>query len=83
MAVVMRLARGGSTHRPVYRITVADSRLPRDGKYLEVLGQYNPAPKGQDKEITLDMNRVNHWMERGAKPSERVKKIIQKAKSLN
>jgi len=83
MAVVLRLSRGGCTHRPIYRITAADSRLPRDGKYLEVLGQYNPAPQGQDKEISVDLSRVNFWLERGAQASTRVKHIIKKAKSLN
>ncbi|MEZ4872617.1 MAG: 30S ribosomal protein S16 [Bdellovibrionales bacterium] len=79
--VVIRLARFGSTHRPKYRVTVADQRRAAKGKYIEIVGNYNPAPKGQEKELFLDMERVNEWIKKGAQPTQRVKSLMRKAEA--
>lgn len=77
--VVIRLARHGSIHRPKYRVTVADSRRSRNGKFIEQVGTFNPSPVGQEKKIVLKMDRVDYWVKQGAQPSDRVKKIIKEA----
>ena len=79
--VVIRLARGGSKHRPKYRIAVADQRRAATGKFIEILGQYNPAPQGKDKELVLDVDRVQHWIQNGAQPTKRVQSLIKKAQA--
>ena len=79
--VVIRLARLGAKKRPKYRVTVADSRYFRNGRFIEVLGHYNPNPRGQEKEITLDLEKVRDWMGKGAQPSDRVKTLIKKAEA--
>ncbi|MCJ8275352.1 MAG: 30S ribosomal protein S16 [Bdellovibrionales bacterium] len=79
--VVIRLARLGAKKRPKYRVTVADSRYFRNGRFIEVLGHYNPNPRGQEKEITLDLTKVKDWMSKGAQPSDRVKTLIKKAEA--
>jgi small subunit ribosomal protein S16 len=79
--VVIRLARVGSKHNPMYRVTVADSRSSLGGKFIEVLGSYNPSPSGQAKEIALDMDKVNSWIAKGAQPTSRVKSLIRKAQA--
>jgi len=81
--VVIRLARGGATHRPKYRITVADSRRWAGGKFIEVVGHFNPFPQGQDKELVMDLEKVNAWIAKGAQPSQRVKSLIKKAQTAN
>ena len=81
MAVVIRLARFGTKHAPKYRITVADQRRYVTGKYLEILGTYNPAPKGQDKKIVMDLAKANEWIQKGALPSDRVKHIMKLAQA--
>ena len=79
--VVIRFARGGAKNRPFYNIVVADSRMPRDGRFIERLGFYNPkAPDGPDK-FRLAMDRVTHWVDQGAQPSDAVKKLIKRGKS--
>lgn len=80
--VVIRLARVGSKHNPLYRVTVADSRASLGGKFIEIIGNYNPAPSGQAKEIVLDMEKVNAWIAKGAQPTSRVKSLIKKAQAL-
>ena len=77
--VVIRLARFGKKHDPKYRITVADSRRWLGGKFIEVLGHYNPTPKGQEKELTVDMEKVQDWIKKGAQPSDRMKSLLRKA----
>lgn len=73
MSVRIRLARGGANKRPFYRIVVADSRSPRDGRFIEVLGTYNPMLQQDHPErVVLRQERIKHWLERGATPSERV-----------
>lgn len=80
MSVRIRLARGGAKKRPFYRIVVADSRSPRDGRFIEVLGTYNPMV-GQDhpQRLTLKQERVQHWLQHGATPSDRVAKFCAAA----
>ena len=75
--VVIRLARFGTVHAPKYRITVADSRRPLGGKFIEVIGHYNPFPKGQDKGIICDMAKYNEWVSKGAQPTGRVKSLVK------
>lgn len=79
MAVVIRLARFGSTHSPKYRITVADSRRYVTGKFLDVLGVYNPKPSGQDKEVVMDLQKAQEWIKKGAQPTDRVKHVMKLA----
>jgi small subunit ribosomal protein S16 len=76
MSVKIRLARHGAKKRPYYRIVVTDSESPRDGRYLEAVGSYNPL---QDPaEVTLKADRVKYWIEQGALPSDTVKSILKK-----
>ena len=79
MAVHMRLTRVGSKKNPIYRVVVADSRSPRDGKFLDIVGQYNPQP--DPSLIVFDEDKVKDWLGRGAKPSEAVGRLL-KAKQL-
>lgn len=77
--VVIRLNRGGSKKRPKYRITVADSRAWLGGRFLEVIGYYNPMPRGAEKKLVIDLERANAWIKQGAQPTERVKSLIRHA----
>ena len=80
MATSIRLSRGGSKKRPYYRIVVADSRAPRDGKFIERIGSYNPVlPKGDEKRVVLDAERAKHWVEAGAQPTDRVARFLDAA----
>ncbi|KAA9019706.1 30S ribosomal protein S16 [Sphingobium limneticum] len=80
MATSIRLSRGGSKKRPYYRIVVADSRAPRDGKFIERIGSYNPVlPKGDEKRVVLDIDRAKHWVEAGAQPTDRVARFLDAA----
>jgi len=80
MALAIRLSRGGRKHLPVYRIVVADKRMPRDGRYIERLGTYNPMMANDDeKRVVLNQERIEHWMKEGAKPSDRVARLMAKA----
>ena len=78
MAVRIRLKRIGAKNSPVFRIVVADSRSPRDGKFLEELGTYHPLQKGNN--FNLDLDRAEHWVKNGAQPSETVASFIKKAR---
>ena len=79
MAVKIRLARGGSKKRPFYRVVVADVRAPRDGKFIEKLGTFNPLLSSDNSErIIVNKERVEYWINTGAKPTERVAKLITK-----
>ena len=77
MSVKIRLKRGGSKNHPVFRIVVADSRSPRDGKFIEELGTYWPEQKTDN--VKLDTERADYWIKRGAKPSDTVASFIKKA----
>ncbi|SFR09595.1 30S ribosomal protein S16 [Poseidonocella sedimentorum] len=80
MAIKLRLARGGSKKRPFYRIVVADSRMPRDGRYIEKLGTYNPLlPKDSEERVKMDMERVQYWLGEGAQPTDRVSRFLEAA----
>ena len=80
MAVAIRLSRGGAKKRPYYRIVVSDSRSPRDGKYLEQIGTYNPMlPKDSGERVKLDEDRARHWLKVGAVPSDRVHRFFDAA----
>ena len=77
MALKIRLSRGGSKKRPFYRIVVAEAAAPRDGRYVERIGHYNPmVAKDNEQRLVVDGERVKHWMGLGAKPTERVQKLL-------
>jgi small subunit ribosomal protein S16 len=76
MAVKIRLARHGTKKRPFYRIVVADSESPRDGRFLEIVGTYNPLM--EPAEVTFKNERVKYWMDQGALPTNTVKNLIKK-----
>jgi small subunit ribosomal protein S16 len=78
MAVVIRLKRTGRKNRPCYRISVADSRFPRDGRTLETLGIYDPISKNEESQSTLKVERAQHWLGEGAKPSETVHSLFKR-----
>lgn len=83
MAVKIRLARWGAKKRPYYRIVVADVRSPRDGRYIEKIGTYNPMlPKEDENRVRLDTDRAKHWLEKGAKPTDRVARFLGQAKII-
>ena len=77
MAVKIRLRREGRKKTPMYRIVVADSKSPRDGRFIEILGQYQP--RGGENAINLDVDRVNHWLNVGAQPTDTVRSLIRRA----
>lgn len=78
--VTIRLARGGSKKHPFYHIVVTDSRQPRDGRYIDRLGYYNPMPAGNDVPLKIAEERINHWITQGAQTSQRVKKLLKEMK---
>ena len=80
MALSIRLSRGGSKKRPYYRIVVADARSPRDGKFIEKIGNYNPLlAKDNEQRIVLDAERAKHWLANGAQPTDRVARFLDQA----
>ncbi len=80
MAMKIRLARGGSKKRPFYRVVAADSRMPRDGRFIEKLGTYNPLlPKDSEERVKLDLERIQYWMDQGAQPTDRVSRFLEAA----
>ncbi|MFV2033853.1 MAG: 30S ribosomal protein S16 [Halocynthiibacter sp.] len=80
MAMKIRLARGGSKKRPFYRIVATDSRMPRDGRFIEKLGTYNPLlPKDSEERVKMDIDRVKHWLGEGAQPTDRVSRFLEAA----
>lgn len=80
MALSIRLSRGGAKKRPYYRIVVADSRSPRDGRFIERLGTYNPLlPKEHEDRVRLKEERIKYWLGEGAKPSDRVARFLGEA----
>ncbi len=80
MALKLRLARGGSKKRPYYRIVVADSRMPRDGRFIEKVGTYNPLlPKDHEDRVRLVEDRIRHWLSVGARPTDRVHRFLDAA----
>lgn len=80
MAMKIRLARGGSKKRPFYSIVATDSRMPRDGRFLEKLGTYNPLlAKDDEKRVVMNLERVQHWLSQGAQPTDRVARFLEAA----
>jgi small subunit ribosomal protein S16 len=80
MPVVIRLARAGTKKRPFYHIVAADSRAPRDGRFIERLGYFNPLlPKDKTERLKLDLDKVKDWMKKGAQPSDRVMRFLDAA----
>jgi len=79
--VVIRLARTGSKKRPFYHLSVADQRFPRDGRFIERVGFFNPLAKGQEERLRVDLERVEYWISKGAQPSDRVAKLLKDAKA--
>ncbi|MDQ2067454.1 30S ribosomal protein S16 [Xinfangfangia sp. CPCC 101601] len=80
MAMKIRLARGGSKKRPFYSIVATDSRNPRDGRFLEKLGTYNPLmAKDAEGRVVMNIERINHWIAQGAQPTDRVARFLEAA----
>ena len=76
MAMKIRLARGGSKKRPHYSIVAADSRMARDGRFIEKLGTYNPLlPKGDERRVIMNTERVQYWLSAGAQPTDRIQRF--------
>ena len=80
MAVSIRLRREGTKNRPYYRVVVADSRSPRDGKFIEIIGTYDPKQTGQNSSFSVE--RAEYWISRGAQPSDTVRSLIKKQKKV-
>ncbi|MBO6789931.1 MAG: 30S ribosomal protein S16 [Dinoroseobacter sp.] len=80
MAMKIRLARGGSKKRPFYRIVATDSRMPRDGRFIEKLGTYNPLlPKDSEERVKMNVERVQYWLGQGAQPTDRISRFLEAA----
>jgi small subunit ribosomal protein S16 len=80
MSLKIRLARGGSTHRPYYNVVIADSRSARDGRFIEKIGAYNPLlGKEDEKRFTVDIEKTKAWLAKGAQPTDRVARFLAKA----
>ena len=75
--LTIRLARSGAKKRPFYHISVADSRMPRDGRFVERVGYYNPIASGQEVRLEVDVERIDYWISQGAQPSERVLNLLK------
>jgi len=75
--VVIRLSRGGAKKRPFYSMVVANSRSPRDGRYIEEIGFYNPVARGAEAPLRINLDRVEHWLAQGAQLSDRVAKLVK------
>lgn len=83
MAMKIRLARGGSKKRPFYSIVAADSRSPRDGRFIEKLGTYAPLlPKDSEDRVRMDLERIQHWLSQGAQPTDRVSRMLEAAGAI-
>ena len=83
MAMKIRLARGGNRKRPFYRIVAADSRMPRDGRYIEKLGTYNPLlPKDSEERVKMNIERIQFWLGQGAKATDRVSRMLEAANAI-
>jgi small subunit ribosomal protein S16 len=77
--IIIRLSRGGSKKRPFYHIVVTDSRQPRDGRYIERLGYYNPVASGKELPLSLEKARIDYWVTQGAKLSPTVTRLVKKS----
>ena len=81
--VTIRLSRGGAKKKPFYHVVVTDSRMPRDGRYIERVGYFNPMARGAEKTLEMSLDRVDHWVSQGASTSDRVKQLIKQARKAN
>jgi len=79
--VTIRLARGGAKKRPFYHVVVTDSRMPRDGRFIERIGFFNPVATGNEVRLKIDNDRFNYWVSQGAKASERVASLVKETAS--
>lgn len=79
--VTIRLSRGGAKKRPFYQVVVADSRKPRDGRFIENVGFFNPIAKGGEERLRIDLERIAYWVGTGAQPSERVAALVKQYQS--
>ncbi len=80
MSLKIRLSRGGAKKKPYYSIVIANSRSPRDGRFIEKVGAYNPVlPTGDDKRVVLNVERIKEWMAKGATPTDRVARFLDQA----
>lgn len=77
--VTIRLARGGSKKRPFYHLTVTDSRVSRDGRFIERVGFFNPIARGQEERLRIDNARIEYWVKNGAQLSDRVASLVKQA----
>ena len=78
--LTIRLARSGAKKRPFFHVSVADSRMPRDGRFVERVGYYNPIASGQEVRLELDLERIDYWIGQGAQPSDRVLNLLKQNK---
>jgi len=78
--VTIRLSRGGAKKKPFYHVVVTDSRMPRDGRYIERVGYFNPMARGAEKNLELSLDRIDHWVSQGASPSDRVNNLVKQAR---
>ncbi|GHC24790.1 30S ribosomal protein S16 [Aidingimonas halophila] len=78
--VTIRLARAGAKKRPFYHLAVSDSRNPRDGRFIEHVGFFNPVARGQEERLRIDLDRIGHWQSHGAQVSDRVAELIKEAR---
>ena len=81
--VTIRLSRGGAKKRPFYHVVVTDSRSRRDGRYIERVGYFNPVARGAEKRLEVSLDRVEHWVSKGASTSDRVKSLIKEARKAS
>jgi small subunit ribosomal protein S16 len=79
--VTIRLSRGGSKKRPFYHLNVSDSRTSRDGRFIERVGFFNPVARGAEEKLRVDLERVDYWLSKGAKMSDRVAKLVVETKA--
>ena len=80
--VTIRLARGGSKKRPFYHLSVSDSRKPRNGRFIERVGFFNPVARGQEERLRVDLDRVDYWVSQGAQVSDRVAKLVKESRAV-
>jgi len=78
--VTIRLSRGGAKKKPFYHVVVTDSRMRRDGRYIERVGYFNPVARGAEKRLDVSLDRIEHWISQGAATSDRVKSLIKEAR---
>jgi len=78
--VTIRLSRGGAKKKPFYHVVVTDSRMPRDGRYIERVGFFNPMAKGAEKNLEISLDRIDHWVSQGAGTSDRVASLVKQVR---